>query len=69
MIVLKKFNLDKGMITFSDFIINWENKKDRKPLKQLKDTFKLVQLVKGLATSLSQTQIDLVFTNKPKKDM
>lgn len=54
--LLRECDFDSEIIILGDFNINWENKTDRKSLKQLADT---LQLVKGLTriTSANQSYI------------
>lgn len=49
-----------------DFNINYEDKSTRKPLKNIMRKYDLVQVVKGPTriTTTTQTQIDLIFSNK-----
>jgi len=52
-----------------DFNINWEDKSVRKTLKQITDDCDLTQLINGptRVTSSTRTQIDLIFSNQPKR--
>ena len=67
--ILKECNLDKEVILMGDFNINWEDKCNRRALKQIVNTFDLTQLIKGPTriTQTSKTQIDLIFSNKPER--
>lgn len=59
----------KEMLLMGDFNINWENRTNRKALKQVTDKFDLTQLITGPTriTTTSQTQIDLIFSNRPER--
>jgi len=52
-----------------DFNVNWEDRVARKNLKQICDHFNLTQVVKGPTriTHNTETQIDLIFCNKPER--
>lgn len=52
-----------------DFNIDWEDKTNRKALKQITDNFDLTQLIiePTRITTSSQTQIDLIFSNRPER--
>uniref|UniRef100_A0AAR2J957 Reverse transcriptase domain-containing protein n=1 Tax=Pygocentrus nattereri TaxID=42514 RepID=A0AAR2J957_PYGNA len=67
--ILKECDEKKELILMGDFNINWENKQDRKRLKEITDKFSLTQLVQGptRVTKCSQTQIDLMFTNRQER--
>ncbi len=67
--ILKECNFEKEVILMGDFNINWEDKCNRKALKQIANTFDLTQLIKGPTriTQSSKTQIDLIFSNKPER--
>ncbi len=64
--VLKYSDFKRGTILLGDFNINWDNKLDRKKLKQLTDNHNLTQVIQGPTriTNTSKTTIDLIFTNK-----
>lgn len=51
------------------FIINWDDKKDRKNLMLITDYFNLTQLIEQptRVTHCTHSRIDLVFTNKPER--
>lgn len=52
-----------------DLNINWDNKSDRKKLKEITDNFGLTQMISDSTriTNRSKTLIDLVFSNKPDR--
>ena len=64
-IVLKCSDFKRETILLGDFNINWDNKPDRKKLKQLTDNHNLTQVIQGPTriTNTSKTTIDLIFTN------
>lgn len=67
--MLSSCNFDKEVIIMGDFNVNWEDRTDRKNLKQISDNFDLTQVVKGPTkiTQSTRTQIDLIFSNKPER--
>ena len=67
--ILKECNLDKEVHLMGDFNLNWQDKHGRKALKQLTTKLNFAQMIKGPTRiiSKSQTQIDLVFSNKPER--
>ena len=67
--ILKECDNKKEIIILGDVNLNWSNKSDRKRLKEITDKFNFTQLVKGPTriTESSETQIDLVFSNKPER--
>lgn len=67
--LLKQCQERKELILMGNFNINWENNSDRKKLKDITDKFNLTQLVRGPTriTHSTQTQIDLMFTNRPER--
>ncbi len=67
--LLKECDLGKELLSMGDFNINWEDKLQRKSLKQIYNGLDFHQLIKGLTrvTNSSKTQIDLVFSNKPER--
>lgn len=67
--ILKSCDSKKELILMGDFNINWENKPSRKKLKEITDCFNLTQIVQGPTriTNSSETQIDLIFTNRPER--
>ena len=67
--VLKECNHNKEILLMGDFNVDWEDKSKRKKLKAVTDKFHLDQLVKGPTriAKCSNTQIDLIFTNKPER--
>lgn len=67
--MLKECNFNKEVIIIGDFNINWEDKASRKTLKQITDDFDLKQLINGptRVTNSTRTQIDLIFSNRPKR--
>ena len=67
--LLKSLNHKKEIILIGDFNVNWDNKKDRKNLKSITDSFNLLQLIDQPTrlTNLSKTKIDLLFSNKPER--
>ncbi len=52
-----------------DFNINWNEKSNRKKLQEIVSNFDVIQLILGPTriTSSSETQIDLIFSNKPER--
>ena len=53
-----------------DFNINWDKKKtERKNIEDITNKCNLTQLIQGptRVTNSSQTQIDLIFTNRPER--
>lgn len=67
--ILKGCLSRKEIILMGGFNINWEDKTNRKALKQITDNFDLTQLISGPTriTTSSQTQIDLIFSNRPER--
>jgi len=67
--LLKEFDKNKELILFGDFNVNWIEKSNRKKLHEIVSQFDLSQLIQGptRVTSSSQTQIDLMFSNKPER--
>ncbi len=67
--LLKMLNPKKEIILVGDLNVNWDNKKERKNLKLITDTFNLAQLIEQPTriTNNSKTKIDLLFTNKPER--
>lgn len=51
------------------FNVNWQNKSERKNLKEITDHFNVAQVIEGPTriTKSSRKQIDLVFSNKPER--
>ena len=68
-VLLKDCNTTNELIVLGDFNANWDEKKARKNLKQITDHHNLTQLIERPTriTSLTQTQIDLIFSNKPER--
>lgn len=67
--ILKECDSGKEIILMGDFNINWEDKTNRKALKRNTDNFDLTQLISGPTriTTSSQTQIDLIFSNRTER--
>ncbi len=67
--ILKQCDGKKEIILMGDFNINWDKKSERKKLKEITNKLNLSQLIQGPTriTNSSQTQIDLVFTNRPQR--
>ncbi len=67
--LLKGFDRNKELILVGDFNINWNEKSNRKKLQQIVIHFNLIQFIQGPTriTSSSETQIDLIFSNKPER--
>ncbi len=67
--LLKGFDRNRELILVGDFNINWNEKSNRKKLQEIVSHFDLVQLIQGATriTSSSDTQIDLIFSNKPER--
>ncbi|MGL5624045.1 endonuclease/exonuclease/phosphatase family protein [Cetobacterium sp.] len=61
--------MNKEVILLGDFNVNWDNKSDRKKLKEITDYFGFTQIIDDPTriTSRSKTRIDLVFSNKPER--
>ncbi len=66
--ILNHCNLKKEVIIMGDFNINWNERKERKKIKQIFDYFNFTQLIEQPTriTPRSKTRIDLLFTNKPE---
>ena len=67
--ILKQCDVKKELILMGDFNINWGKKTERKKLKDITNKFNLSQLIQGPTriTNTSQTQIDLIFSNRPER--
>lgn len=67
--VLKKYSSGKEVLILGDLNLNYEDKLGKKALNRITNKFDLTQLVKGPTriTSISRTQIDLIFSNKPER--
>lgn len=67
--ILKECDSGKEIILMGDFNINWEEKTNRKALKRITDNSDVTQLIEGPTriTTSSQTQIDLIFSNRPER--
>ncbi len=67
--ILKQCDGKKELILMGDFNINWDKKTERKKLKEITNKFNLSQLIQGPTriTNSSQTQTDLIFTNRPQR--
>ncbi len=67
--LLKGFDRNRELILVGDFNINWNEKSNRKKLQEIVSHFDLVQLIQGPTriTPSSETQIDLIFSNKPER--
>ncbi len=67
--LLKGFDRNKEFILVGDFNINWNEKSNRKKLQEIVCHFDLIQLIQGptRTTSSSETQINLIFSNKPER--
>lgn len=65
--MLKECDSKTELLLFGDLNVNWIDKSSRKKLKEITDKFNLTQLVIGPTriTNSLQTQIDLIFTNRP----
>ncbi len=68
-VLLNECDMKNEVIVFGDLNINWLDKTNRRRLKSLLDKFSFTQLIEGPTrlTALSETCIDLVFTNKPER--
>jgi len=67
--LLKEYNSKQEVLLLGDFNINWDDKRNRNSLKRITDNMDFTQLIKGPTrlTASSQTQIDLLFTNRPER--
>lgn len=67
--LLQACDFKTEVILLGDLNCNWLNKINRKPLKQITDSLDFTQLLEGPTriTTSSQTQIDLIFSNKPER--
>lgn len=67
--LLRACDLKKEVILLGDLNCNWLDKTNRKALKQIMDSLDFMQLIEGPTrlTTSSQTQIDLIFSNKPER--
>ncbi|KAK0142318.1 putative RNA-directed DNA polymerase from transposon X-element [Merluccius polli] len=67
--MLKECDNKMELLLFGDLNCNWSIKSNRKKLKEITDKYNLTQLVEGPTriTNTSQTQIDLMFTNRPER--
>lgn len=67
--LLQACDFKTEVILLGDFNCNWLNKTNRKSLKQITDSLDFTQLLEGSTriTTSSQTQIDLIFSNKPER--
>lgn len=67
--LMKGFDPNKELILVGDFNINWNEKSNRKKLQEIVSHLDLIQLIRGPTriTSSSETQIDLIFSNKPER--
>ncbi len=65
--LLQACDSKKEVILLGDFNCNWSDKTNRKGLKQIMDGLDFMQITEGPTriTTSSQTQIDLIFSNKP----
>ena len=67
--LLKACDFKTELMLHGDLNCNWLDKTNRKPLKQITDFLDFTQLLEGPSriTASSQTQIDLIFRNKPER--
>ncbi len=63
------FVCERELIVLGDFNINWMEKAKRHQLKSIADQYNLTQMILGptRVTQSTQTQIDLIFSNKPER--
>lgn len=66
--LLQACDFKKEVILLGDLNCTWFDKTNRKALKQIMDDLDFMQITEGPTriTTSSQTQIDLIFSNKPE---
>lgn len=68
-VLLSCCDFNNEVILIGDLNINWDNKSDKKKLKEITDHFGLTQMINDSTriTNRSKTLIDLVFSNIPDR--